>query len=201
MDFKKFQQWCENKGFVVKMPSGYSKLINLEVSSFESFKGIFNLCMMFFYEELHKQRDEEMKQCLKNLNNQPIALYKDGDNEPSAYYTSDNEGISTLERIYDHDKVNKKTLNRAYKEDKESLGSFIYRLMRKVEPKYNHEDFEKVFDYLLTPDASGGVPMDELLDSLGGKYQECRKYTGKSNWCDLGKETYQRELKNPESGD
>ena len=59
MDFKKFQQWCENKGFVVKMPSGYSKLINLEVSSFESFKGIFNLCMMFFYEELYKQREEE----------------------------------------------------------------------------------------------------------------------------------------------
>lgn len=59
MDFKKFQQWCENKGFVVKMPSGYSKLINLEVSSFESFKGIFNLCMLFFYEELYKQRNEE----------------------------------------------------------------------------------------------------------------------------------------------
>lgn len=59
MDFKKFQQWCENKGFVVKLPSGYSKLINLEVSSFESFKGIFNLCMLFFYEELYKQRNEE----------------------------------------------------------------------------------------------------------------------------------------------
>ena len=59
MDFNRFQEWCQNKGFVVKLPSGYSKLINLEVSSFESFKGIFNLCMLFFYEELYKQRENE----------------------------------------------------------------------------------------------------------------------------------------------
>ena len=138
MDFNKFQEWCQNKGFVVKLPSGYVKLINLDVSSFESFKGIFNLCMIFFYEELHKQRDEEMKQCLKNLNNQPIALCKESDNKPSAYYySSDDEGISTLERI-------------------SHLSS----------RKYSDEDIQKVFNYLLTPSDDGSVPMDKLLKDL-----------------------------------
>lgn len=163
MDFKKFQQWCENRGFTVKMPSGYSKLINLEVSSFESFKGIFNLCMMFFYEELYKQRDEEMKQCLKNLNNQPIALYKEGDNKPSAYYSSDDEGISTLERI-------------------SHLSS----------RKYSDEDIQKVFNYLLTPNDDGTTHMDGLLTILENKAKhenfKSKWCDLKSKWCDLGKE-------------
>lgn len=175
MDFKKFQQWCENKGFVVKMPSGYSKLINLEVSSFESFKGIFNLCMLFFYEELYKQRDEEMKQCLKNLNNQPIVLYKEGDNKPSAYYySSDDEGISTLERI-------------------SHLSS----------RKYSDEDIQKVFNYLLTPSDDGSVPMDGLLTVLENKtkYETFKsKWCDlKSKWCDLGKEERNKEYENSES--
>lgn len=96
MDFNKFQQWCQNRGFVVKLPSGYSKLINLEVSSFESFKGIFNLCMLFFYEEQNRIKDEEMKECLKNLDKQPIALYRDGDNEPSAYKINFENGSSII---------------------------------------------------------------------------------------------------------
>lgn len=172
MDFKKFQQWCENKGFVVKMPSGYSKLINLEVSSFESFKGIFNLCMMFFYEELHRQRDEEMKQCLKNLDNQPIALYKDGADSPSAH----------LERIYDYDKINKN--GRVY-------SSISYPSSR----KYSDEDIQKVFNYLLTPNDDGTTHMDGLLTILENK---AKHENFKSKWCDLGKEERNKEYEDSE---
>ena len=182
MDFKKFQQWCENKGFVVKMPSGYSKLINLEVSSFESFKGIFNLCMMFFYEELHRQRDEEMKQCLKNLNNQPIALYKDGDNEPSAYKINFKNG-STIIPLNEGETIRSKYWGN-------------------IDPKYSDEDFEKVFDYLLTPNDDGSVPMDKLLRDLENreKYKTFKsKWCDlKSKWCDLGKEERNKEYENSE---
>ena len=100
MDFNRFQEWCQNKGFVVKLPSGYSKLINLEVSSFESFKGIFNLCMLFFYEELYKQRENEKEEalnnCIKNFKNSPTILYPaDG---------------STIEEISIKDLINKKII-------------------------------------------------------------------------------------------
>ena len=113
MDFNKFQQWCQNRGFVVKLPSGYSKLINLEVSSFESFKGIFNLCMLFFYEEfdsamlslnLYKQRENEKEEalnnCIKNFKNSPTILYPAEDySSPYIYYK--NDGESFVEKIRD----------------------------------------------------------------------------------------------------
>lgn len=155
MDFKKFQQWCENKGFIVKMPSGYSKLINLEVSSFESFKGIFNLCMLFFYEELYKQREEEKKEALKNFvekyKDSPTILYPvDGDcSSPYVFHT--NNDVNFVEKIKDAG-VNK--------------NKNIWNL-----EKYSDEDFEKLADYLLTPIPyeDGMVPMDKLLKYLDDK--------------------------------
>lgn len=150
MDFKKFQQWCENKGFVVKMPSGYSKLINLEVSSFESFKGIFNLCMIFFYEELYKQREEEkedgLRKFIEKYKDSPTILYPDGDYS-SPYIYCKKDGESFVEKIRDAG-VNK---------NKSSWNL----------EKYSDEDIEKVLNYLLTPNVKDGiVPMDRLLNYL-----------------------------------
>lgn len=198
MDFKKFQQWCENKGFVFKLPSGYSKLINLEVSSFESFKGIFNLCMLFFYEELYKQREEEkedgLRKFIEKYKDSPTILYPDGNyNSPYIYYKKDGE--SFIEKIRDAG-VNK---------NKSSWNL----------EKYSDEDIEKLADYLLTPIPyeNGMVPMDKLLKYLEdkGKYENAESATSvdaeseskysKSNWCDLGKENYQKELENCKSGD
>ena len=150
MDFNRFQQWCQNRGFVVKLPSGYVKLINLDVSSFESFKGIFNLCMLFFYEELYKQREEEkeesLKNCIKNFKNSPTILYPDGDySSPYIYYKKDGE--SFVEKIRDAG-VNK---------NKSSWNL----------EKYSDEDIEKVFNYLLTPNVKdGNFPIDRLLNYL-----------------------------------
>lgn len=151
MDFKKFQQWCENRGFTVKMPSGYSKLINLEVSSFESFKGLFNLCMMFFYEELYKQRDEEkedgLRKFIEKYKDSPTLLYPvDGDcSSPYIYYKKDGE--SFVEKIRDAGVSKNKN---------------IWNL-----EKYSDEDIEKVFDYLLTPNVKdGNFPIDRLLNYL-----------------------------------
>ena len=150
MDFNKFQEWCQNRGFVVKLPSGYVKLINLDVSSFESFKGIFNLCMLFFYEELYKQREEEkeesLKNCIKNFKNSPTILYPDGDySSPYIYYKKDGE--SFVEKIRDAG-VNK---------NKSSWNL----------EKYSDEDIEKVFNYLLTPNVKdGNFPIDRLLNYL-----------------------------------
>lgn len=62
MDFKKFEIWCKDKGFIFTLPSGYIRLNNLEVKSFESFKGLFNLCVLFFYEEMYKEKENETKQ-------------------------------------------------------------------------------------------------------------------------------------------
>lgn len=154
MDFNKFQQWCQNKGFVVKLPSGYSKLINLEVSSFESFKGIFNLCMMFFYEELYKQREEEkengLRKFLEKYKNSPTILYPadDGSN-PYIYYKKNGERFA--EKIKSAD-VNK--------------NKNIWNL-----EKYSDEDIEKLADYLLIPIPyeDGMVPMDKLLKYLDDK--------------------------------
>lgn len=177
MDFKKFQQWCENKGFVVKMPSGYSKLINLEVSSFESFKGIFNLCMLFFYEETNRIKNEEMKQCLKNLDNQPIALYKDGEDNPSAYKINFKNGSTIIPS-----------------NEGETIRS---KYWENIDPKYSDKDFEKVFNYLLTPNDDESVPMDKLLEKLENREKH---EIFKSKWCDLGKEDYLKELENCKSG-
>lgn len=198
MDFKKFQQWCENKGFVFKLPSGYSKLINLEVSSFESFKGIFNLCMLFFYEELYKQREKEkedgLRKFIEKYKDSPAILYPDGDySSPYIYYKKDGE--SFVEKIRDAG-VNK--------------NKSVWNL-----EKYSDEDIEKLADYLLTPIPyeDGMVPMDKLLKYLDDKekYENAESATSvdaeseskysKSNWCDLGKETYQRELEKLKSGD
>ena len=137
MDFKKFQQWCENRGFVFKLPSGYSKLINLEVSSFESFKGIFNLCMLFFYEELYKQREEEKEDSLRKF----IEKYKDS---PAILYPA---GESFVEKIKD-------------------VGVNKNKSVWNLDAKYSDEDVDKVFNYLLTPDANGVLPMDRLLNYL-----------------------------------
>lgn len=155
MDFNKFQEWCQNKGFVVKLPSGYSKLINLDVSSFESFKGIFNLCMMFFYEELYKQKEEEKKEALKkfveNFKDSPTILYPvdDGSN-PYIYYKKNGE--SFVEKIKDADVNKNKNKN-------------IWNL----NVKYSDEVIQKVFNYLVTPNDSGIVPMDRLLNYLDGR--------------------------------
>lgn len=205
MDFKKFQQWCENKGFVFKLPSGYSKLINLEVSSFESFKGIFNLCMIFFYEEfdsamlslrLYKQRENEkedgLRKFIEKYKDSPTILYPADDNgSPYIYYKKDGE--SFVEKIKDAG-VNK---------NKSSWN---------LDVKYSNEDFEKVLNYLLTPNEDNGIiPMDRLLNYLEDKekYENSESATSvdgeskrsKSNWCDLGKENYQKELENCKSGD
>ena len=79
MDFNKFQEWCQNKGFVITHSSGYPEMVGLTVKKFESFKGIFNLCMLFFYEELYKQRENEKEEalnnCIKNFKNSPTILY------------------------------------------------------------------------------------------------------------------------------
>ncbi len=199
MDFKKFQQWCENKGFVFKLPSGYSKLINLEVSSFESFKGIFNLCMMFFYEELYKQREEEkedgLRKFIEKYKDSPTILYPADDNGSNPYIYYKKNGESFVEKIRDAG-VNK---------NKSSWNL----------EKYSDEDIEKLADYLLTPIPyeNGMVPMDKLLKYLEDKekYENAESATSvdaeseskysKSNWCDLGKENYQKELENCKSGD
>lgn len=150
MDFNKFQEWCQNKGFVIKLPSGYSKLINLDVSSFESFKGIFNLCMIFFYEELNRQREEEKEEALKNwtekFKNAPTLLYPDDDySSPYIYYKKDGE--SFVEKIRDAG-VNK--------------NKNIWNL-----EKYSDEDIEKVLNYLLTPNVKdGNFPIDRLLNYI-----------------------------------
>lgn len=197
MDFNKFQEWCQNRGFVVKLPSGYVKLINLDVSSFESFKGIFNLCMIFFYEELYKQREEEkedgLRKFIEKYKDSPAILYPDGDySSPYIYYKKDRE--SFVEKIRDTN-VNK---------NKSSWNL----------EKYSDEDIEKLVDYLLTPIPyeNGIVPMDKLLKYLDDKekYEDAESVTSvdaeseskysKSNWCDLGKENYQKELENCKSG-
>lgn len=152
MDFNKFQEWCQNRGFVVKLPSGYSKLINLDVSSFESFKGIFNLCMLFFYEELYKQREEEkeesLKNCIKNFKNSPTILYPADDDGSNPYIYYKKNGENFVEKIRDVG-VNK---------NKSSWNL----------EKYSDEVIQKVFNYLVTPNDSGIVPMDRLLNYLDG---------------------------------
>ena len=159
MDFNKFQQWCQNRGFVVKLPSGYSKLINLDVSSFESFKGIFNLCMIFFYEEfdnamlslkLYKQREKEkedgLRKFIEKYKDSPTILYPDGDySSPYIYCKKDEE--SFVEKIRDAG-VNK---------NKSSWNL----------EKYSDEDIEKVLNYLLTPNVKdGNFPIDRLLNYI-----------------------------------
>ena len=72
----------------------------------------------------------------------------------------------------------------------------------KYSEKYSDEDFEKLADYLLTPIPyeEGMVPMDKLLNYLESHDDESKKNSN-SKWCDLGKENYQKELENCESGD
>ena len=188
MDFNKFQEWCQNKGFVIKLPSGYVKLIKLDVSSFESFKGIFNLCMIFFYEELYKQRENEKEEalnnCIKNFKNSPTILYPaDG-----SIITPLNDSESTVRS------------NRSIK---------IKKYRKDIDVKYSDEDFEKTFNYLLTPNENSGiVPMDRLLNYLENKekYENSESATSvdgeakrsKSNWCDIGKENREKEYKDSE---
>lgn len=195
MDFNKFQEWCQNRGFVVKLPSGYSKLINFEVSSFESFKGIFNLCMIFFYEELYKQKNEEEKDTLKNWTEK----FK---NSPTILYPADGSTIAPLN--------NSESTVRSNRSKDQILRNIKIKKYRKdIDVKYSDEDFEKTFNYLLTPNEDNGIiPMDRLLNYLENKekYENSESATSvdgeakrsKSNWCDLGKENYQKEYKDSE---
>ena len=199
MDFNKFQEWCQNKGFVIKLPSGYSKLINLDVSSFESFKGIFNLCMIFFYEELYKQREKEKEDGLRKF----IEKYKDS---PTILYPADDDGSNP----YIYYKKNGESFVEKIRDAGVNKNKSSWNL-----EKYSDEDIEKLADYLLTPIPyeDGMVPMDKLLKYLDDKEKhensksatsvdaESESKYSKSNWCDLGKENYQKELENCKSGD
>lgn len=195
MDFNKFQEWCQNRGFVVKLSSGYSKLINFEVSSFESFKGIFNLCMIFFYEELYKQKNEEEKDTLKNWTEK----FK---NSPTILYPADGSTIAPLN--------NSESTVRSNRSKDQILRNIKIKKYRKdIDVKYSDEDFEKTFNYLLTPNENSGiVPMDRLLNYLEDKkkYENSESATSvdgeakrsKSNWCDIGKENREKEYKDSE---
>lgn len=178
MDFNKFQQWCQNKGFVIKLPSGYSKLINLEVSSFESFKGIFNLCMLFFYEELYKQREEEKEDGLRKF----IEKYK---NSPTIFYLADGSTITPL-----NDSESTVRSNRS--KDQVLRNIKIKKYRKDIDVKYSDEDFEKTFNYLLTPNENSGiVPMDRLLNYLENK----KKYENSElkHWVDKVADKYDSE--------
>lgn len=192
MDFNKFQEWCQNKGFVIKLPSGYVKLINFDVSSFESFKGIFNLCMLFFYEELYKQRENEKEEalnnCIKNFKNSPPILYPSEDYS-SPYICYKNDGESFVEKIRDAGvNKNKSSWNfengstitplndsestvRSNRSKNQVLRNIKIKKYRKdIDVKYSDEDFEKTFNYLLIPNENSGiVPMDRLLNYLENK--------------------------------
>ena len=207
MDFNKFQQWCQNRGFVVKLPSGYSKLINLEVSSFESFKGIFNLCMIFFYEELYKQRENEKEEalnnCIKNFKNSPPILYPSEDYS-SPYICYKNDGESFVEKIRDAG-VNKNKsswnfengstitpLNDSESTVRSNRNIKIKKYRKDIDVKYSDEDFEKTFNYLLTPNENSGiVPMDRLLNYLENK----EKYENSElkHWVDKVADKYDSE--------
>ena len=154
--------------------------------------------MLFFYEELYKQRKEEkedgLRKFIEKYKDSPTILYPDGDySSPYIYYKKDGE--SFIEKIRDAE-VNK--------------NKSVWNL-----EKYSDEDIEKLADYLLTPIPyeNGMVPMDKLLKYLEDKekYENAESATSvdaeseskysKSNWCDLGKENYQKELENCKSGD
>ena len=198
MDFNKFQEWCQNKGFVITHSSGYPEMVGLTVKKFESFKGIFNLCMLFFYEELYKQRENEKEEalnnCIKNFKNSPTILYP----ADSSTITPLNDSESTVRSNRSKDQVLRNIKIKKYRKD--------------IDVKYSDEDFEKTFNYLLTPNENSGiVPMDRLLNYLENKekYENSESATSvdgeakrsKSNWCDLGKENYQKELENCKCGD
>lgn len=198
MDFNKFQEWCQNKGFVITHSSGYPEMVGLTVKKFESFKGIFNLCMLFFYEELYKQRENEKEEalnnCIKNFKNSPTILYPaDG-----STITPLNDSESTVRSNRSKDQVLRNIKIKKYRKD--------------IDVKYSDEDFEKTFNYLLIPNENSGiVPMDRLLNYLENKekYENSESATlvdgeakrSKSNWCYLGKENYQKELENCKCGD
>lgn len=218
MDFKKFQQWCQDRGFIITLPSGYIRVNNLDVKDFGSFKGLFSLCMMFFEDELSKAFEK--------------TLAKTNDNEASGYYSSDDEGIGTLERIYENNKVNRnrqhstgaeikfdngsqiKVLSktddtirssRAYKNtntpspnyadfDFYTLNdgkSFVVKLDNDIVDKYTMRDFYNVLRYLLRVDGNGIVPMDEVLDSLESGESNQGENT-QVGWCDIAREDKKR---------
>lgn len=184
MDFKKFQQWCENKGFVVKMPSGYSKLINLEVSSFESFKGIFNLCMLFFYEELYKQRNEETE-----INEKEILAEVNKANRNGRLF------------VVNPDKIFRSNYNQtSYPSSRRYSDEDIQKVFNSASPSGDDAD------YLLTPNDDGTTPMDGLLTVLENKtkYENYKlkpskpEKSSKFDWCDIGKEDRNKEYEDSE---
>nr|DAG62542.1 MAG TPA: hypothetical protein [Caudoviricetes sp.] len=64
MDFDKFEQWCEDRGFLVRITSGRHrvggvKVFDFFVNDFSKFKSFFNLCVMFFNEEQLRQDDQK----------------------------------------------------------------------------------------------------------------------------------------------
>lgn len=168
MDFKKFQQWCENKGFVVKMPSGYSKLINLEVSSFESFKGIFNLCMLFFYEELYKQRNEETE-----INEKEILAEANKANRNGRLF------------VVNPDKIFRSNYNQtSYPSSRRYSDEDIQKVFNYLLTP--NDDGTTPMDGLLT-----------VLENKA-KYENYKVKHSKSVWCDLGKEERNKEYEDSE---
>lgn len=156
MDFNKFQEWCQNRGFVVKLPSGYSKLINLDVSSFESFKGIFNLCMIFFYEELYKQREKETS---TEVNEKEILAKANKINRNGNFFVINPDTAIKFENGSSTPLSNPDGTVRS------NYNQISYMSSK----KYFDEAIQKVFNYLVTPNDDGTVPMDKLLKYLDDK--------------------------------
>ena len=151
--------------------------------------------MLFFYEELYKQRENEkeeaLKNCIKNFKNSPTILYPaDG-----STITPLNDSESTVRSNRSKDQVLRNIKIKKYRKD--------------IDVKYSDEDFEKTFNYLLTPNENSGiVPMDRLLNYLENKNsnENSKSVTSvdgelkhlKSNWCDIGKEDREKEYKDSE---
>lgn len=150
MNFNNFKQWCQNKGFIITLPSGYIQVMGLDGKSFEQFKGFFNLCVLFFQEKTLDTDSEEE------------TLSPDDDAE--LYKQRNAQIYKTSKRNWCD--IGKEQRNKENYENSE-LKHLVDSVAEKcTDPKYSNEDFEKVFNYLLTPDRSGIIPMDELLDSL-----------------------------------
>ena len=115
--------------------------------------------MIFFYEELYKQRENEKEEalhnCIKNFKNSPTILYPaDG-----STITPLNDSENTVRSNRSKDQVLRNIKIKKYRKD--------------IDVKYSDEDFEKTFNYLLTPNENSGiVPMDRLLNYLENKKSE-----------------------------
>ena len=133
--------------------------------------------MLFFYEELYKQRENEKEEalnnCIKNFKNSPTILYPaDG-----STITPLNDSESTVRSNRSKDQVLRNIKIKKYRKD--------------IDVKYSDEDFEKTFNYLLTPNHEGIIPMDKLLNYLENK----KKYENSElkHWVDKVADKYDSE--------